>query len=84
MKQTKFVVNVVLVVVSLLLYFISAASIYSIMRVTRFNFACIIIATILLTYRKELVYLLTGRKGKKAHKDNKVCDSSVSKNEPDS
>lgn len=61
MKQTKFVVSVLLLVVSLLLYFIAGVSLYSIMRVTKFNFMCIVIATILMIYKKELVYLLVGR-----------------------
>lgn len=68
MKQTKLVANILLLIISLVLYFCAGVNLYALMKVTKLNFSCIILATILLVYRKEIIYLLIERE----KKDDKI------------
>ena len=64
MKQTKFVINILLIILCLVLYFCAAVDLYAKMTVTKFNFGMIFIATMIFIYRKEIIYLLVEREPK--------------------
>ena len=64
MKQTKFIFSVLIYILVFILYLCAAVDLYAKMYVTKMNFGCIITATLLVIYRKEIIYLLFERNNK--------------------
>lgn len=65
MKQTKLVLNILFIIISIVLYICGGLNLYATMRVSKMNFGFIVLATILFIYRKEFIYLLVERNAEK-------------------
>jgi hypothetical protein len=70
MKQTKFVASLLIYIFAFVLYLCAGFDLYAKFYVTKKSFGFILLATFLIMYRKEIIYLLFERE-KKEDKDKK-------------